>query len=208
VESNIPANAPFKGSVFTQLFSEPESMSSLYTLMHANEVVAVADRNANSVDVRQPGKLPFGLRADSLNCIDFLDWLRNRTDNLYRPYMNKVYMARRVGRDLDCILRDSYALSVTDQFWINRPDFPEMTWDALQKTRDQNETLTNVALTGKISYLDWEKAREGTTSLFTTKGYFPKAIRGNTMLKNNGTQEREWAATVIGKALGLPVKTL
>ena len=114
-------------------------------------------------------------------------------------------MARKAGRDIELILQDSCALSITDQFWIKRSDI-NITWAKLQEIRDQNRTLADVALTGKTAYLDWETAREGATSLFATKGAFPKAIIGNTMLKLGGTQEYEWVASVIGKTLGICVQ--
>ena len=173
--------------------------------MHEDEVVALANRESNTVDVIIPQKLPFGLRVASPDFVFFMDWLRKRMDNLQRSYINKVYIARKVGRDLENILRDSCALSITDKFWINRSDI-DMTWAKLQALRDQNEVLNEVALFGDTAKLDWEKAMEGTTSLFTTKGTVSKAIRGRYMLKLGGTQEREWVASVIGKALGLPVQ--
>ena len=180
---------------------------STYTLMHADEIIAIAHRESNSVDIIIPKKLPFGLRnsQSSINYIDFTEWLNKRVGNLQRSYMNKVYMARQVGRNLENILRDSCALSITDKFWVNHSDI-NTTWAKLQEKRDSNEILNNVALTGETAHLDWEKVKEGTTSLFATKGNFPKAIQGNTMLKRGGTQEREWIATVIGKALDLPVQ--
>jgi len=181
---------------------------STHILMHADETVAIAHRESNSVEVKQPDKLPFGLRNDSLDYVEFMRWLDRRVNNLGRTYMNKVYMARKVGRELNNILHDSCALSVTDRFWISRSDMPDITWDKLQEMRDRNETLTNIALSGETANLDWNAAIQGTTSLFTVKGQFPKAIRGNTMLKRGGTEEREWIASVIGEALNLPVQTV
>jgi len=178
---------------------------SAYTLMHADEAVAIADGKTGKVRIIQPNKLPFGLRIESLTIDVFMDWLRKRVDNLQRSYMNKVYMARKVGRDFENILRDSCALSITDQFWVNRSDI-NMTWDKLQEIRDRNEVLAGVALSGNTANLNWEAAMQGATSLFATKGAFPKAILKNKMLKCGGTQEREWAASVIGKALDLPVQ--
>jgi hypothetical protein len=173
--------------------------------MHADDEVAVARRDLGSVEVKIPEKLPFGLRVDLLDFVYFMDWLRKRVDNLQRSYMNKVYMARKIGRDLENILRDSCALSITDQFWVRRSDI-DMTWGKIQQIRDQNPVLADVALSGETANLDWEAVKQGATSLFGTKGSFPKAILGNHMLKLGGTQEREWVATVIGKALGLPVQ--
>jgi hypothetical protein len=119
--------------------------------------------------------------------------------------MNKVYIARKIGRDFENILRDSCALSITDQFWVKRSDI-NTTWAKLREMRDQNDALDDVALTGNTVNLDWKAVMQGTTALFATKGMFPKAIRRNSMLKLGGTQEREWVASVIGKALGLPVQ--
>ncbi|MCL2050921.1 MAG: HipA domain-containing protein [Lachnospiraceae bacterium] len=165
----------------------------------------MANRETNSVDVKIPAKLPFGLRAKSLDFVLFMEWLNKRVDNLARSYMNKVYLARKIGRDLENVLRDSCALSITDQFWVNRSDI-DMTWSKLTELKDWNEALNDVALYGNTSNLDWEKVMAGKTSLFTTKGAFSKAILGKSMLKLGGTQEREWVASVIGKALGLPVQ--
>lgn len=176
-----------------------------YTLMHADETVAVARRASASVEVVLPNKMPFGLRSDSLDFELFMDWLRRRVDNLQRAYMNKVYIARKIGREFENILRDSCALSITDRFWVRRSDI-EITWAELQQRRDMNTVLADVALTGDTANLDFKSAMEGTTSLFSTKGTFPKAILGNHMRKLGGTQEREWVASVIGEALGLPVQ--
>ena len=176
-----------------------------YTLMHANETVAVARRGIGAVEIKLTEKLPFGLRVERLDFEYFMEWLRKRVDNLQRSYMNKVYMARKIGRDLENILRDSCALSITDQFWVQRSDI-NITWGEIQYLRDRNEALANVALSGNTANLDWEAVKQGTTALFATKGHFPKAILGNHMQKLGGTQEREWVATVIGKALGLPVQ--
>ena len=176
-----------------------------YTLMHADEIVAIARRDTGLVEVNIPNKLPFGLRSELLNADFFMEWLRRRVDNLQRSYMNKVYIARKVGRELENILRDSCALSITDQFWINRSDI-NMTWTKLQSIRDRNEVLKDVALSGNTANLDWDAVGQGATSLFATKGAFPKAILGKRMLKLGGTQEREWVASVLGKALDLPVQ--
>ena len=176
-----------------------------YTLMHREEVVAIARRGVG-VEVILPEKLPFGLRTTPLYFDSFMDWLRGRVDNLQRTYMNKVYIARQIGRDLEKIIQDSCAISIIDQFWINRSDV-NMTWEKLQVMRDQNKTLAEVALTGDIKNIDWETVIQGTTSLFATKGAHPKAILGDTMLKLGKAAEREWIAAVIGERLDIPVQT-
>jgi hypothetical protein len=96
-------------------------------------------------------------------------------------------------------------MSITDKFWVKYSDI-DITWDELQQLRDQNQVLADIALTGKTSHLDFKAAMKGTTSLFATKGAFPKAILNNCMLKCGGTQEREWVASVLGKTLRLPVQ--
>ena len=176
-----------------------------YTLMHANDIVAVADRSLNKVDILLPSKMPFGLRDDNIDFISFYQWLNKRASNLERTYMSKVYIARKVNRDIESVIRDSCGLSITDQFWINTSDI-NMTWDKLQEKKDENEVLADVALTGNTENIDWSKALEGTTSLFATKGSFPKAIMKSKMLKCGGAQQNEWIAYVIGIYLNIPVQ--
>jgi hypothetical protein len=178
--------------------------------MHADDVVAVFNSISGAADIRIPQKLPFGLRSGRCSeyhvCVnEFMNWLQKRVDNLQRSYMNKVYIARKVGREFENIIRDSCAMSITDQFWVNRSDI-DMSWAKLQEMRDNNEVLNDVALSGDTANLDWEAAMQGATSLFATKGAFPKAVYKRHMLKCGGTQEREWVATIIGEALGLSVQ--
>ena len=46
----------------------------------------------------------------------FLDWLNNRINNLNRTYMNMVYIARKIGRDRDKVIKDSSVFLFTDNF--------------------------------------------------------------------------------------------
>jgi len=113
-----------------------------------------------------------------------------------------VYVARKVGRDRDKVLADSSGISFTDNFWIQTSD-TNWTWDELVRLRDENRELSLVALTGKI---DTSKdLLSGFTTLFTTKGYFPKAIIGGWLYKLKEDALLEYPAYIIGKQLGVNV---
>ena len=176
-----------------------------YILMHKNDVVGIASSENNSFDILIPEKMPFKLRDNNLSYTRFYEWMFQRANNLQRTYMNKVYIARKIGRDLDSIIKDSCLMSITDKFWINRSDI-NTTWDKLQERRDNNITIAEVALTGNLDKLNFKEAAEGTLSLFATKGYFPKAILSNCMLKQGGMSKSEWIASLLGNALGIPVQ--
>ena len=49
--------------------------------------------------------------------------------------MNMVYIARKVGRDRDKVIKDSSGISFTDNFWIRTHD-SIADWDELKKLRD------------------------------------------------------------------------
>jgi len=176
-----------------------------YTIMHCDDIVATVSRKNNSVKVEMPEKMPFGLRDSDLDYADFYDWMQKRVDNINRSYMNKVYMARGIGRDIENVIADSCAISITDKFWIRRSDI-ETNWELLNKMRDNNSDLTRLALFGDIEKINYEKLREGTTSLFAAKGNYTKAIQGKHMRKIGGTQQYEWVATMIGNTLDIPVQ--
>jgi len=176
-----------------------------HTIMHYNDVVAVTDRKNNSIKIEIPEKMPFGLRDSILDYVDFSNWMWERVDNLNRFNMNKVYIARRIGRDTENVVADSCALSITDKFWIKRTDI-ETNWELLNKARDTNSELNKIALFGHVENYYDERLRAGTTSLFTTKGLFAKAIKEKHMRKIGGTQEYERVATMIGNSLDIPVQ--
>jgi len=176
-----------------------------YVLMHEDDVVAIAKRKEKSLEIVLKDKMPFGLRDENIDCYSVLDWVKNRVSNLSRTYMHEVCEVRKIGKDAESIIRDSCGISIIDKFWIKTSDI-NVTWSDLKKSRDDNVMLNKVALTGKITKLEWDEATEGTTSLFAVKGRFPKAIAKDKMLKCYGFQEREWIATKIGECLGIPVQ--
>ena len=174
-----------------------------YTIMYENMPVLKLNRETDEVIVYDKEHLPFGLRGkDTVSAIAAFEWLSDRVNNLSRTYMNMVYIARKVGRDRDKVIRDSSGISFTDNFWIKTRD-SVADWDELKRLRDQNVALNNVALTGEIS--DNEDIMKGFTSLFTTKGYFPKAVFGGYIYKLKKEAILEYPAYLIGEQIGIDV---
>jgi hypothetical protein len=173
--------------------------------MHADEVVCRVYPIQNKIELLAGAYLPFALTGTNLTVRGFEQWLTQRVDNLSRTYMNRVYIARKVGRDREKILRDSCAISVIDNFWIHRSDV-DFSWDELKSKRDKNLDIVHIALTGEMPKPpDFTKAEEDTISLFTVKGTFPKAIYEGRLLKKDNNAEYEAAAYQLGSALGLSV---
>ncbi len=174
-----------------------------YTIMHEGTPVLEFNRETDEVKVFNSDLLPFGLKnKPQISAVAVFEWLTNRVDNLSRTYMNMVYIARRVGRDRDKIIKDSSGVSFTDNYWIKTRD-SIADWNELKKLRDDNIALNNVALTGEIA--DGENLLSGFTSLFTTKGYFPKAVYGGYIYKLKKDSILEYPAYLIGKQLGIDV---
>ncbi len=174
-----------------------------YTVMYEDTPVLDFNRETDTVNVYNADLLPFGLRGKvSVSAVAVFEWLTNRVDNLSRTYMNMVYIARKVGRDRDKIIKDSSGISFTDSYWIKTRD-SIADWNELKKLCDDNIALNNVALTGEIS--DSENLLSGFTSLFTTKGYFPKAVYGGYIYKLKKDSISEYPAYLIGKQLGIDV---
>ncbi len=174
-----------------------------YTIMHEDTPVLEFNRETDEVKVYNADLLPFGLKnKPQISAVAVFEWLTNRVDNLSRTYMNMVYIARRVGRDRDKIIKDSSGVSFTDNYWIKTRD-SIADWNELKKLRDDNIALNNVALTGEIA--DGENLLSGFTSLFTTKGYFPKAVYGGYIYKLKKDSILEYPAYLIGKQLGIDV---
>ena len=147
--------------------------------------------------------LPFALRnKDVISATSVLDWLINRVSNINRTYMNMVYIARKVGRDRDKVIKDSSGISFIDNYWIKTSDV-NISWDELKKLRDENKALSMVALTGKIT--DSDNLMDGFTSLFTTKGYFPKAILGGYLYKLKDDAILEYPAYLLGSQIGVNI---
>lgn len=173
-----------------------------YTIMHGNVRVISINFKTGEYIVYNSDNLPFGLRNNKLRALEIASWISDRIDNINRTYMNIVYIARKVGRDKTKVLRDSCGMSFTDNFWIKTNDI-NITWEELRKLRDINIALSNIALTGKI---DTDKdLLSGYTSLFTTKGYFPKAIIGGYIYKRKDDAYLEYPAYLIGKQLGISI---
>lgn len=171
--------------------------------MHEGTPVLQFNRETDEIKIYNKNLLPFGLRGKSkLSAVDVFEWLSDRINNLSRTYMNVVYIARKVGRDRDKIIKDSSGISFTDNFWIKTRD-TICDWDELKKLRDRNTALNNVALTGEIK--DSEELLKGFTSLFTTKGYFPKAVFGGHIYKLKKDALLEYPAYLIGKQIGVDV---
>lgn len=174
-----------------------------YTIMHEDTPVLQFNRETDEIKIYNKNLLPFGLRGKSkLSAVDVFEWLSDRINNLSRTYMNVVYIARKVGRDRDKVIEDSSGISFTDNFWIKTRD-TICDWDELKKLRDRNTALNNVALTGEIK--DSEELLKGFTSLFTTKGYFPKAVFGGYIYKLKKDAVLEYPAYLIGKQIGVNV---
>lgn len=93
-------------------------------------------------------------------------------------------------------------ISFTVNFWIRTHD-SIADLDELKKLRDDNLALNNVALTGEIT--ENEDMLKGFTSLFTTKGYFPKAVFGGYIYKLKKDSVLEYPAYLIGKQIGVNV---
>lgn len=174
-----------------------------YTIMHEYIPVIEFNRETDEIKIYNKSLLPFGLRGkEKLSAVNVFEWLSDRVNNLNRTYMNVVYIARKVGRDRDKIIKDSSGISFTDNFWIKTRD-SIAEWNELKKLRDDNIALNNVALTGEIKESD--ELLIGFTSLFTTKGYFPKAVFGGYIYKLKKDAVLEYPSYLIGKQLGINV---
>lgn len=169
--------------------------------MHEDTPVLEFNRETDEIEIYNKCLLPFGLRdKEKLSAVSVFEWLSDRVNNLSRTYMNVVYIARKVGRDRDKIIKDSSGISFTDNFWIKTRD-TVADWSELKKLRDDNIALNNVALTGELKEND--DLLKGFTSLFTTKGYFSKAVFGGYIYKLKKDALFEYPAYLIGKQLGI-----
>lgn len=172
-----------------------------YTIMYEDENVLEFNRETDEVIVYNTEYLPFGLRnKNRISAVSVFEWLSDRINNLSRTYMNIVYIARKVGRDRDKVIKDSSGISFTDNFWIKTRD-SIADWDELKRLRDDNIALNKVALTGELT--GGENLMDGFTSLFTTKGYFPKAVFGGYIYKLKKDAVLEYPAYLIGKQIGV-----
>ena len=176
---------------------------SKYTIMCEEVPVLLFDRKADAVTVYDSKYLPFALRKlDSIRPVDAFEWIINRIDNAQRTYMNMVYIARKVGRDRDKMIKDSSGISFTDNFWLKTSD-TNHTWSELNSLRDKSRELSLYALTGKSE--NPAELLKGHTSLFTTKGFFTKAIIGKNLVKLREDALLEYPAYLFGVQIGIPV---
>jgi len=113
-----------------------------------------------------------------------------------------VYVVRKVGRDRDKMIRDSSGISFTDNFWLSMSDTTH-TWSELVALRDKSHELSLYALTGETD--NPIELLEGYTSLFTTKGFFTKAIMGENLVKLREDALLEYPAYLFGKQIGVSV---
>lgn len=170
--------------------------------MYQETKVLTFDRKTEAITVYNRQLLPFWLRGeDTIRATAVLEWIIYRIENAMRTYMNMVYIARKVGRDRDKVIADSSGISFIDNFWIQTTD-TQWTWETLSRMRDENRALSLVALTGQVDTS--EDLLSGFTSLFTTKGYFPKAIIGGYLYKLKKDALLEYPAYLIGQHIGVP----
>ncbi|MCL2499124.1 MAG: HipA domain-containing protein [Defluviitaleaceae bacterium] len=176
---------------------------SKYTIMYEETPVVLFDRKADTVTVYESKYLPFAFRnLNPIRPVDAFEWITNRIDNAQRTYMNMVYIARKVGRDRDKMIKDSSGISFTDNFWIKTSD-TNHTWSELNSLRDKSRELSLYALTGKMD--NPVELLKGHTSLFTTKGFFTKAIIGKNLVKLREDAVLEYPAYLFGKQIGISV---
>lgn len=199
---------PVKDINDSDLYNNSEELKNLskvkhYTIMYEDIKVLEYNMSTDTVVVLNRDYLPFGLRnKDNITSALVYKWISERINNIHRTYMNMVYIARKVGRDKQKVLKDSAGVSFTDNFWIKTSDV-STTWDELKKLRDDNIALSTLALTGQAN--PNSDLMKGITSLFTTKGCFAKAIIGGYMYKRIEDAELEYPAYLIGKQLGISV---
>ena len=176
-----------------------------FELMHEDDIVLKLDYDELGIEILNNSKLPFSLREkEVLDRADVLNWVSYRVFFSKRTYMDKLYIARKVGRDQQKVLADSSAISIIDNFWIKRPD-TKRNWKQIQVLRDMNKDLMEVVLEGKISTRLLVEKFEDMTSLYTVKGMFPKMIYAGRLFKKGFNAEYEVIGYEIAKSLGIKV---
>jgi len=121
-----------------------------YKLMHGDIPVVEINVETDEIVLFNRDHLPFALRnKERVGITMVYHWIMDRIDNLNRQNMDKVCQARLTWADKDKIIRDSYGVSFTDNFWIN-PDNTKITWEEIQHQRDTNAALNFLALTGNL----------------------------------------------------------
>jgi len=95
-----------------------ETKITKYILMHEDTEVLVLDAVSGNYQIKDSKHLPYGMRVKDLTGFQIFTWIERRISNLSRTFMNKVYIARDVGRDDVKVIQDSCAISIVDNFWI------------------------------------------------------------------------------------------
>ena len=174
----------------------------MHQIWHKNDLVLEASQDGQ-VDVINPRFLPFDLRHyDKVTYAEFLNYMSRRIGTLQRTYMNQLYKQRRIGRGHVEIINDSAAISPVDLFWITRPTLGH-TWDSLQIKRDDSWATARASLEGVIDPGVMFGIKDDHTSIFSTKGAFPKAVMKGRILKKGSNAEYEIVASALGEHLGI-----
>lgn len=171
--------------------------------MYRDLVVLTLNISDNTVIIHNKNYIPFSLRGrQQITTENIKYWIEKHISNIDRTYMDLVCIARDAGRDSDKIIKDSYGISFTDQYWIATSD-ANVTWQKLQELQDTNTTLNDIVLSSKLDLaLD---LKSGYTTLFSTKGYFPKAVYNGWLYKRAEDSLLEYPAYLIGKHLGISI---
>ena len=175
-----------------------------YTIMWEDTKILYFNKETDEFKIYNEKFLPFGLKnSKNIKGSMILEWIRNRVTNIHRTYMNLIYIARQVGRDMDKVIADSAGLSIIDHFWIKTTDTNNLKWSDLQRLKDKNEELNRVAIEGILK--GGKALKEDYTSLFTLKGYYPKYACDGFLYKRKKDAIKEYPAYLIAKQLKLPI---
>lgn len=175
-----------------------------YTLMHKDTPVLCIDYKSATIRLLNARYLPFPLRGfGELTFALVSDWVSNRVLHLDRDGVYAVLAARGTPANVDGILRDSYGLSVFDQYWF-RPEAVHITWDGLKKSLDDNECLLRDVLFGEKDETGW--IRNGVTSFYTLPGNQRQIVFDGQLYKLASDAVVDYVSWYIGGALGLPVQ--
>lgn len=192
----------------TRLFGIKQQLRSneikKYIIMWEDTEVLYFNKENGKIKIINADFLPYSLRnIKKLNGYKVLEWLKDRVTNIHRTYMNLIYIARQVGRDVDKVIADSAGLAITDHFWIKTTDTKVLKWDDLLKLKDKNEELNRIAVNGILK--GGKELRKDYTTLFTLKGYYPKYSYDGNLYKRKEDAIREYPAYLLAKQLNLPI---
>lgn len=175
-----------------------------YIIMWEDIEVLKFNKETDEFEICNEHLLPFGLRnVKKLRGSKILKWIADRVTNINRTYMNLIYIARQVGRDVDKVIADSAGLSIIDHFWIKTTDTSHLKWINLQELLDKNAELNRIAVEGILK--GGKNLRKKFTSLFTLKGYYPKYACDGYLYKTKADAIKEYPAYLLAKQLKLPI---